>query len=106
MSEETKTKPMFAVGDRVRIKTLETLIAERGEHIPTPCSFTTEMRTFCGDTTMVTSVRLCGDGVNWYYRLASGGGWNWDECVLEDAYLPENDLTNRDTLQINYDDLF
>lgn len=95
---------LFVPGDLVRVRSLAELQSEFGEAISTPCNFTTMMREYCGKTMKVTSVGVTTDGNYFYYRLDEGDGWNFDECVLEDAATIETIGTPCDP--INYDDLF
>lgn len=99
--------PRYAVGDTVRVKSLDELRRDFGENINTPCSFVSEMYKFCGHTMEVIAVSDTYDdeGQQFYYELEGGGGWNFDECVLDD-FLVEEPQIDIERLTMHYESLF
>ena len=99
--------PRYAVGDIVRVKTLDELRRDLGEDMETPCNFVEEMYEFCGQCLEVIGVYdVYGKGDNFYYALQGGGRWNFDECVLDDFFItdePQPDISN---ISMNYESLF
>ena len=99
--------PRYAVGDIVRVKTLDELRRDLGEAMETPCHFVEEMYEFCGQCLEVIGVYDVHDkGENFYYALQGGDSWNFDECVLDDFFIadePQPDISN---ISMNYESLF
>lgn len=99
--------PRYAVGDLVRVKTLDELRRDLGEHIETPCEFVEEMYEFCGQCMEVIGVfDFCDLGVNFYYALKGGDSWNFDECVLDDFFIADEPQPDIENISMNYESLF
>lgn len=99
--------PRYAVGDIVRVKTLDELRRDLGEAMETPCHFVSEMYEFCGHTMEVIAVfdTYDDEGQQFYYTLNGGDGWNFDECVLDD-FLVEEPQIDIERLTMHYESLF
>lgn len=98
--------PRYAVGDIIRVKTLDELRRYLGENIETPCNFVEEMYEFCGQCMEVIGVFDFHDKSSFYYALKGGDSWNFDECVLDDFFItdePQPDISN---ISMNYECLF
>ena len=99
--------PRYAVGDIVRVKTLDELRRDLGEAMETPCHFVEEMYEFCGQCLEVIGVYDVHDkGENFCYALQDGDRWSFDECVLDDFFItdePQPDISN---ISMNYGSLF
>ena len=99
--------PRYAVGDLVRVKTLDELRRDLGEHIETPCEFVEEMYEFCGQCMEVIGVFDFPDnGENFYYALKGGDSWNFDECVLDDFFIADEHQLDISKISMNYESLF
>lgn len=77
----------FQVGDRVRVRTWESLCAEFGDTIHTNSirirfGFNNEMRKRCGTVVTIRDVREES------YRIAEDG-WSWSDDMLEDCVVDE-----------------
>lgn len=99
--------PRYAVGDIVRVKTLDELRRDLGEAMKTPCTFVEGMYEFCGQCLEVIGVYdVYAQGENFCYTLQGGDGWSFDECVLDDFFItdePQPDISN---ISMNYESLF
>lgn len=98
------SKPMFAVGDLVRVKSLDELVIEFGADIDTPCHFVASMQEYCGMKMEVERV-FAVDEMHFAYHLIGGEGWNFDECVLDDGIIEEPQL-DLDSVSMGYESLF
>ena len=99
--------PRYAVGDIVRVKTLDELRRDLGEAMETPCNFVEEMYEFCGQCLEVIGVYDVHDkGENFYYVLQGGDSWNFDECVLDDFFIADEPNIDISSLSMNYESLF
>ena len=108
MNQEQTREPLFRTGDKVRVRELADLHRDLGDNLSlaTPCGFVDEMHEYCGCIMTVSEVvkSSCGDFF-YYHCLEDEEGWNFDECVLEDAniYIPIEFNTEN---TISYDSLF
>ena len=100
--------PRYEIGDVVRVKTLDELHRELGEEIETPCGFVEKMYKFCGQCMEVIGVhKVPVPGENFYYRLEDDGyGWDFDECVLDDFFIDDEQQVDVANITISYESLF
>lgn len=100
-------KPLFAVGDIVRVKELDELKREFGNTpsgIRTPCHFVRNMFKYCGREFEVAEAHVSCTGLHCFYILGDET-WNFDECVLEYVSARETAIKS-DAVSITYNDLF
>lgn len=98
--------PRYAVGDIVRVKTLDELRRDLGENIETPCKFVEAMYEFCGQSMEVIGVFDILDKSDFYYALNGGDGWNFDECVLDDFFITDEPQPDINNISMSYESLF
>lgn len=99
--------PRYEIGDVVRVKTLDELHREFGEKIKTPCPFVEKMYKFCGQCMEVIGVyKTTAQGEEFCYELRNGGGWNFDECVLDDFFIDDEQQVDVANITISYESLF
>ena len=81
-----KSRPLYNIGDFVRVKDLATLKKELGDPIDAQCGwYSTLMDKYAGREYEVTKVFESNrKGHHYSYRLNGTSGWRFSEDVLED----------------------
>ena len=96
-------RPLYRVGDVVRIKDLDTLIRELGSPIAAQCGWSLGMNEYAGNEYEVISVdSFKSRGFHYSYGLAGAGRFLYSEDVLEPACEISGDTIN---ILMDYDAL-
>ena len=98
-----RQRPLYRVGDVVRIKDLDTLKRELGSPIAAQCGWNSDMDRYAGNEYEVISVdSFKSRGFHYSYGLAGASGFLYSEDVLEPAREISGDTIN---ILMDYDAL-